>query len=73
MFLIVCLICDITIQAQTRECPYCDGNGTIVKHITVSQYGVRNEVKKSVLHAAYIIILHQDILMFIVNIVGGQV
>ena len=46
LFLIVCLICDITIQAQTRECPYCDGNGTIVKHITVSQYGVRNEVKK---------------------------
>ena len=46
MLLMAGLIHSVTTQAQTRKCPYCDGNGTIVRHLTVSQYGVRNEVKK---------------------------
>lgn len=46
MLLIVGLTYGVIAQAQTRKCPYCDGNGTIVKHLTVSQYGVRNEAKK---------------------------
>lgn len=46
ILLMISLIYCVVIQAQTRECQYCNGNGTIVKHITVSQYGVRNEVKK---------------------------
>lgn len=44
MLLMAGLIHSVTTQAQTRKCPYCDGNGTIVRHLTVSQYGVRNEV-----------------------------
>ena len=67
LLLMVSLFFSATTQAQTRKCSYCDGNGTIVRHLTVSQYGVRNEAKKSVLHVVYIIILHQDILTFIVN------
>lgn len=46
IFLLVGLMSCMNILAQSRKCPYCDGNGTIVKNISVSQYGVRNEVKK---------------------------
>lgn len=30
---------------QSRECPYCKGRGTIVKNLTVSQFGWKNESK----------------------------
>lgn len=46
LLLMVSLFFSATTQAQTRKCSYCDGNGTIVRHLTVSQYGVRNEAKK---------------------------
>lgn len=45
LFFVMSMVLCIPVKGQTRDCPYCKGNGTVVKTITVSQFGVRKEAK----------------------------